>query len=96
MLIQQRDNEILILLNLINKSKQNASEASTSLPVYRSNQSEDFMNPYQPNLKTISFPEIKSEQFESESKNKSLSMKQGGLGDPRDSRFASLDVNLIY
>ena len=65
MLIQQRDNEILILLNLINKKRPNGEESSLSIPVFRGNngnndslpQTQDLLSSYHSQLKPISFPE---------------------------------------
>ena len=61
-MIQQRDNEILILLNLINKKRPNGEESSLSIPVFRGNndsipQSQDLLSSYHSQLKPISFPE---------------------------------------
>lgn len=62
LLIQQRDNEILILLNLINKKRPNGEESSLSIPVFRGNndstpQTQDLLSSYHSQLKPISFPE---------------------------------------
>ena len=62
MLIQQRDNEILILLNLINKKRPNGEESSLSIPVFRGNndsvpQTQDLLSSYHSQLKPISFPD---------------------------------------
>lgn len=61
----------MILLNLVNKNKQSQDEFS----VFRQNyQSEDLIRESNQNLKTINFPELKSETFESNIKPKAVSL----------------------
>lgn len=95
LLVQQRDNEIIILLNLINKSnKNNGEEGSFSIPVHRSNESapSDLLSSYHSQLKPINFPETNSETTASTNmKPKSMNLLKSN--EDSNMKFKSLSSN---
>ena len=97
-LIQQRDNEIIILLNLINKSKKpNGEENSLSLPVYRDSQAptSDLLSSYHSQLKPIKFPENTSETSNSKAKSMNFEENSNKFKNAEEilSKFKSLSGN---
>jgi kinesin family protein 6/9 len=92
LLIQQRDNEILILLNLINKKRPNGEESSLSIPVFRgSNESapQDLLSSYHSQLKPIKFPENPIENTPN-TKAKSLNIIKNGQDELNSTKNKSI------